>query len=316
MVPPLLMGLLPWTTARRRIAMLMGCTMTALALLLPAAQESSASDVARVATRLAAETQQLATARDDLDTTRDALRDVRGDHRRLRAEVEGRLVAIYKHGNAAGALERVAGGESMSDVGYSLDALEHVARHDSRVLRRWKQLDRRRAKLLQRRARLTAKVRRLEKSVRRARQQLSRAEAAAARARRDAEDMATIQDSPLLPKVGHPENTSVEATTGGSTSSVAQPIGFTQSGVASMYDDSFSGEMTANGEHYDPNAFTAAHPSLPFGTWVTVSGPGGSVAVRINDRGPFVGGRIIDLSRAAAGAIGLSLGQVSLSVAA
>ena len=126
--------------------------------------------------------------------------------------------------------------------------------------------------------------------------------------------MARIADSPLLPKVGHPENASVDASTG--SVSDGQPIGFVQTGVASYYSDSFAGEKTSNGEVYDPSAFTAAHPSLPFGTWVTVTGPAGSVSVRINDRGPFVGGRIIDLSRAAANAIGLSLGEVTISVAA
>ena len=102
-----------------------------------------------------------------------------------------------------------------------------------------------------------------------------------------------------------------------SPSAVGQPTGFTQTGVASFYHDSFTGEKTANGEHYDPNAFTAAHPSLPFGTWVNVSWEGGSVAVRINDRGPYVGGRIIDLSRAAAQAINLpGIATVTVSVGA
>ena len=127
--------------------------------------------------------------------------------------------------------------------------------------------------------------------------------------------MARIQDSPLLPKVGNPEVTAVQAEEG-SNPSASQPIGFQQSGTASVYHDSFAGEQTANGETYDPNAFTAAHPSLPFGTWVTVTGPAGSIQVRINDRGPFVGGRVIDLSRAAGAAIGVSLDSVTISVAA
>jgi rare lipoprotein A len=94
-----------------------------------------------------------------------------------------------------------------------------------------------------------------------------------------------------------------------------QPIGFTQTGTASMYSDSFAGQPTASGEPYDPNALTAAHPTLPLGTFVSVKGPAGTVIVRINDRGPFVGGRILDLSRAAANAIGLGgLGQVTITV--
>ena len=63
---------------------------------------------------------------------------------------------------------------------------------------------------------------------------------------------------------------------------------------------------TANGERCDPNALTAAHPSLPFNTKVKVENlkNGKSVVVRINDRGPFVGGRIIDLTKAAAHKLG------------
>jgi rare lipoprotein A len=85
------------------------------------------------------------------------------------------------------------------------------------------------------------------------------------------------------------------------------------SGVASVY----SGGKTASGEYMSSGALTAAHPSLPFGTRVTVtnSRTGKSVVVRINDRGPFVHGRIIDLSPAAARAIGAGdIANVSLRV--
>ena len=77
-----------------------------------------------------------------------------------------------------------------------------------------------------------------------------------------------------------------------------------QTGMASYYK---SGRKTANGERYNPNGYTAAHRSLKFGTRVRVTNlrTGRSVVVRINDRGPFVGGRIIDLSYGAAKAVGL-----------
>jgi rare lipoprotein A len=79
------------------------------------------------------------------------------------------------------------------------------------------------------------------------------------------------------------------------------------------------GPMTANGERYNPGDYTAAHRTLPFGTRVRVTSPntGRSVVVRINDRGPFVGGRAIDLSVAAARAIGLTnsgVGTVRMEV--
>ncbi len=79
----------------------------------------------------------------------------------------------------------------------------------------------------------------------------------------------------------------------------------TLSGVASWYGPGFHGRTTANGERYDMHAMTAAHKSLKFGTKVKVTNQrnGKSVTVRINDRGPFVGGRVIDLSRGAASAI-------------
>lgn len=78
-------------------------------------------------------------------------------------------------------------------------------------------------------------------------------------------------------------------------------------GIASFYGRRFHGRLTANGERFDMNAMTAAHKTLPFGTSVRVTNPanGRSVTVRINDRGPFVRGRHIDLSRAAARQLGV-----------
>lgn len=77
---------------------------------------------------------------------------------------------------------------------------------------------------------------------------------------------------------------------------------FSQSGKASYYARMHHGQRTANGETHDQNALVAAHRSLPFGTRVQVTNEqnGNQVVVRINDRGPFRRGRIIDLSRAAA----------------
>lgn len=81
-----------------------------------------------------------------------------------------------------------------------------------------------------------------------------------------------------------------------------------QVGYASWYGSRFHGRLTASGQVYNMDELTAAHRTLPFGTKVRVTdlGNGRSVVVTINDRGPFVAGRIIDLSRAAAEAIGLT----------
>jgi rare lipoprotein A len=81
--------------------------------------------------------------------------------------------------------------------------------------------------------------------------------------------------------------------------------GYVEQGVASWYGPDFHGGRTATGETYDMHAMTGAHPTLPLPTWVRVTnlGNGKSVVVRLNDRGPFARGRIIDLSRAAAEAL-------------
>ncbi len=89
-----------------------------------------------------------------------------------------------------------------------------------------------------------------------------------------------------------------------------------QSGAASWYGLGFHGKRTASGETFNTNALTAAHKSLPFGTEVRVTNErtGRSVVVRINDRGPYAHGRVIDLSKGAAEAVGLSgVGQLTLA---
>ena len=78
-------------------------------------------------------------------------------------------------------------------------------------------------------------------------------------------------------------------------------------GMASYYGNELAGNRTASGERFDPGQLTAAHRSLPFGTMVRVTNTsnGDSVVVRINDRGPFSRGRVIDVSQAAAREIGM-----------
>lgn len=86
------------------------------------------------------------------------------------------------------------------------------------------------------------------------------------------------------------------------------PLARLESGIASWYGKQFHGRKTASGERFDMDALTAAHPKLPFGSWVRVRNlvNGRSVDVRINDRGPHIKQRVIDLSRAAARALGVS----------
>ena len=89
-----------------------------------------------------------------------------------------------------------------------------------------------------------------------------------------------------------------------------------QTGAASWYGPGFHGKKTANGERFNTHDLTAAHKTLPFGTKVRVTNEqtGKSVVVRINDRGPYAHGRVIDLSKAAAEAVGISgVGKVTLA---
>ncbi|MDZ3832152.1 MAG: septal ring lytic transglycosylase RlpA family protein [Sphingopyxis sp.] len=91
------------------------------------------------------------------------------------------------------------------------------------------------------------------------------------------------------------------------------------SGTASYYGRELAGNRTANGERFDPDALTAAHRTLPFGSRVRVTNltNGQSVVVRINDRGPFGRGRVIDVSHAAAREIGMhrsGIARVSMTL--
>ncbi|XVJ52357.1 MAG: septal ring lytic transglycosylase RlpA family protein [Vampirovibrio sp.] len=94
---------------------------------------------------------------------------------------------------------------------------------------------------------------------------------------------------------------------GPSTGTAAPSTGgkLIESGIASWYGPGFHGRTTASGKKFDQNAMTVAHKSLPFGTKLRVESNGKSVIVTVNDRGPFVKGRVIDLSKAAARQLGI-----------
>ena len=91
---------------------------------------------------------------------------------------------------------------------------------------------------------------------------------------------------------------------------ITDSAGFVEAGIASWYGKDFHGKKTSSGEVYDMHGMTAAHKLLPLGTRVMVVNPanGRSVIVRVNDRGPFVDGRVIDLSFAAATQLGIAGG--------
>jgi rare lipoprotein A len=112
-------------------------------------------------------------------------------------------------------------------------------------------------------------------------------------------------DGPRTPGLSSP--TSTTSTTGGAGTDSPAGDDATRcfDGAVTYYADSLSGRPTASGEAYDPAAPTAAHRTLPFGTWLRVERSGRTVMVRVNDRGPYSSGVVLDVSRRAAEAIDL-----------
>lgn len=112
----------------------------------------------------------------------------------------------------------------------------------------------------------------------------------------DASEYFTASENYIEPDIENEVNTTIS-------------VDFIETGkmVASWYGPKFHGKQTANTERYNQQAFTAAHKSLPFGTMLRITNPNNnkSVIVRINDRGPYIRGRDIDLSKGAATAIGM-----------
>jgi rare lipoprotein A len=111
-------------------------------------------------------------------------------------------------------------------------------------------------------------------------------------------------DSTIVPFSDSPQTETSDSDTTAAEDEIASDLG---SGEASYYGEELAGRPTASGEIFDPEGLTAAHPTLPIGSMVRVTNlvNGRTVVVRINDRGPFIGGRIIDVSRGAAGILGM-----------
>jgi rare lipoprotein A len=135
-------------------------------------------------------------------------------------------------------------------------------------------------------ARVTSKIKRLE-----------------ARARRAAREAAAVERiiSPGGPSPGIPDGFA--------------PTGVSFEGIASWYGPGFDGNLTANGDVFDPDLFTAASRDLPLGSWLYVEHEDNGVVVYVNDRGPFIEERVLDLSQAAAEALGIEgLGWVRAEI--
>jgi rare lipoprotein A len=135
-------------------------------------------------------------------------------------------------------------------------------------------------------------------------EKIKRLEAQARRAARRAEQEAAALESLISPGGPSPDIPDGFAGTG---------VSF--EGIASWYGPGFEGNLTANGDVFDPHLFTAASRDLPLGSWLHVEHEGRGVVVYVNDRGPFIEERVLDLSQAAAEAIGITgLGWVRAEI--
>ena len=132
--------------------------------------------------------------------------------------------------------------------------------------------------------------------------------------------IAKLQEAAQTQAASAGPSTSVASLLGPSGPAPAVPSGFTTTGVtfegiASWYGPGFAGRPTASGQIFDPNLYTAASLDLPLGTWLYVTFGGRGVVVLVNDRGPYIGGRVLDLSHAAAQALGITgLGWIKAEV--
>jgi rare lipoprotein A len=117
---------------------------------------------------------------------------------------------------------------------------------------------------------------------------------------------ATGETAPASESVVRKRTVNVAREHAGEKVTAEKTASYTAVGVASWYGEDFHGRRTANGETFDMNSFSAAHPSLPLPSNVRITNLGNqrSVVVRVNDRGPFVGGRVIDVSAKTAKALG------------
>ena len=168
--------------------------------------------------------------------------------------------------------------------------------------RRQLQLDQRKQRLLAAEARVGAVKASIENALAARRELLARLTAEVAELERKAREAAAA--------AARPDEAFLDLL-GGSGPSLAIPDGYAGTGVtfeglASWYGPGFEGNATASGDIFDSSLYTAASKELPLGTWLFVQRNGRGVVVLVNDRGPYVGDRILDLSRAAADAIGLT----------
>ncbi len=280
----------------------------------------SRSEIADIDRRIATAEQYLNQRRVELADAASMLRDAEDSYDATLRLYEGRIAAIYKLGEDR-FYETVISSEDFTDGMARAAYLTKVSENDERLVKRVKaeaetvrDLRARVDGLKQAQAEDVNELRlhKQELATRTATDQAridrqmtelaqARAHEEEEAARRQAEEAAPVDAGNIYSGVMGPSVTVSNEPPAG-----LQPTGAGISGMASWYGPGFQGNTTANGEIYNMYAYTAAHKSLPFNTWLKVTHNGRSVFVRINDRGPYVGARILDLSYSSAQAIGIS----------
>lgn len=259
--------------------------------------------------------------RQDLASATSRLRDAEDRYNASLKLYEGRVAALYKLDPDLG-VKAIFASEGLSGAATTFSYLQSIADNDRRLAGQVK-AEADEARMLREEIEVLKRGRNMDAAaLKEERGELER-QAAAAASRLEAErgeltrheEQERAEYERLLASTAPPAPYRQGALVAADPPPGLTSTGVVLNGIASWYGPGFHGNRTANGEVYDMNAFTAAHKTLPFNTWVKVTSNGRSVFVRINDRGPYIGGRIIDLSRASAETIGLSgIGFVQVEI--
>ena len=258
-----------------------------------------------------------------------------------RARFEERAIEIYKSGTGA-ELEMLLSAQTLTEMETVTQAMSEASAVDEEVLDELlaakfeaesaqSLLDQRKQRLMAAQAKKDALVSDIESTVA-ARDQvlaelndeIEELEAAARIEAKKEADAAVLAEAPGLPAVpGTPKNPTwgthdpdrlVGTGPAGEIPDMFASTGVTFEGEASWYGPGFEGNTTANGDIFDSRLYTVASKTLPFGTYLYVEFQGKSVVLYLNDRGPYAGDRILDLSHAAAQTLGMGVGWVRATI--
>jgi len=281
--------------------------------------DASRSELAQLELDIAVREQYLEEQRNELADARMELREAEDRYNATLNLYESRIAAIYKMGKDR-FIDVALTSDSFADAGTRISYMLEISENDMKLVRqvrfeaeqvrrihdRVDQMKQSQARgvddLRQRQAELEGRISDHEESIDRQMEELAGAEAKEMEKLAPAGSLYDTLTSPALIITNDPPEG-------------LKPSGVVLSGIASWYGPGFHGNHTADGETYDMFAMTAAHKTLPFNTWLKVTYNGRSVFVRVNDRGPYIGGRFLDLSAASARSIGLTgIGYVTAEV--